>query len=270
MTMKKHHVLPAIGALGLLSILMSLPVHKADAQGTPDAARPTVFQAAGTTVSSILCAVDHFRAALGQPNNANTPGPLASGRREINWDGGGSTETAVAATPFTGFLQGRGALFTTPGTGFAQAPLSGLAETFANPTYATIFQPFSPLRLFTPMGSNITDVDFFVPGAGDVAAATTGFGVVFSDVDKPDGTDPAAQTLIQYYGADDQLLFSSFVPASPSDASLSFFGVVFADPLITRVRITSGYAAPGPNDDAQQDIVVMDDFIYGEPQALPQ
>jgi len=121
--MKKHHLLPAIAALGLLSVLVSVPVRQADAQGgTPDAARPTVFQAAGTTVSSILCSVDHFRAALGQPNNANTPGPLTSGRREINWDGGGATDTAPAPTPFPGFLQGRGALFTTPGTGFVRLP----------------------------------------------------------------------------------------------------------------------------------------------------
>jgi len=268
--MKKQHLLPVIAALGLLPLLMSVTVRQADAQGgTPDGTRPTVYQAAGTTVSSILCSVDHFRAALGQPNNANTPGPLTSGRREINWDGGGSTETSPAPTPFTGFQQSRGALFTTPGSGFVQSPLSGLATTFSNPTYTTIFQPFSPLRLFTPVGSNVTDVEFFVPGGATVPAATTGFGVVFSDVDKPDGSDPAAQTLIQYYGADDQLLFSSFVPASPSDASLSFFGVVFSEPVIARVRITSGYGAPGPNDSPQQDIVVMDDFIYGEPQRLP-
>jgi len=267
--MKKHHFLLVTAGLGISAVLMSVAVHQADAQGgTPNAARPTVYQAAGTTVSSILCAVDHFRAALGQPNNANAPGPLTSGRREINWDGGGSTETAPAPTPFTGFQQSRGALFTTPGTGFVQAPLPGLASTFSNPTYATIFQPFSALRLFTPVGSNLTDVEFFVPGSGDVPATTTGFGVVFSDVDKPDGSDAAAQTLIQYYGVDDQLLFSSFVPASPSDASLSFFGVVYPEPLIARVRITSGYGAPGPDDSAQQDIVMMDDFLYGEPQQV--
>jgi hypothetical protein len=63
-------------------------------------------------------------------------------------------------------------------------------------------------------------------------------------------------------------LFSSFVPASPGDGSLSFFGVVFRDPRIFRVRITSGNTAPGPDDGGTQDIVMMDDFIYGEPQPL--
>jgi hypothetical protein len=117
-------------------------------------------------------------------------------------------------------------------------------------------------------------------------ATVGGFGAVFTDVDQPDGSGPGekrgnrgASTLIEYFGADNNLLFSSFVPASPGDGNLSFFGIVFKDPLdplgvllkplIARVRITTGDTAPGPNDDAKNDIVVMDDFIYGEPQPLP-
>ena len=65
-----------------------------------------------------------------------------------------------------------------------------------------------------------------------------------------------------------KLLFSSFVPASPGDGSLSFFGIVFDESRIARVRITSGDTA-GPDDGQKRDIVVMDDFIYGEPHALP-
>ena len=42
----------------------------------------------GQTAASIQSTVDAFRAALGGSNNGNNPGPLLSGRREINWDGG--------------------------------------------------------------------------------------------------------------------------------------------------------------------------------------
>ncbi len=247
----------AVCCVGFLVGLSVLGVGVGDAD---DRVRPAVFQAAGPTVDSIRGLVDQFRAALGAPDNGNLPGPLASGRREINWDGGGSTATAIAGTPFEGFLVIRGALFTTLGTGFVQAPLSGLVETFDNPTYADIFQTFSPLRLFTPIGSNLTEVRFFVPGGGNIPATTTGFGAVFTDVDQQDGT------LIEYFGADHEQLFSSFIPASPGEGSLSFFGIVFEDARIARVRITSGNVAPGPDDDEKHDIVVMDDFIYGEPQ----
>jgi hypothetical protein len=36
------------------------------------------------------------------------------------------------------------------------------------------------------------------------------------------------------------------------------------------VWITSGNVAPGANDDRRHDVVMMDDFIYGEPQSVPQ
>jgi hypothetical protein len=247
---------------------------------------PAVFQTAGLTASSIQSTVDAFRAELGEPNNANNPGPLASGRREINWDGAvpGTNATTDPVTPFDVFLNTRGARFTTPGTGLSQAPPSGgppgtpppggLAGLFNNPTYGTVFSTFSPLRLFTPVGSNITEALFFIPGTNGATPATVrGFGAVFTDVDQPDGSGPGtkrgnrgASTLIEYFGVDNKVLFSSFVPASPGDRSLSFFGIVFDDARIMRVRITTGDVAPGPDDDGKNDIVVMDDFIYGEPQ----
>jgi hypothetical protein len=239
-----------------------------------DFVAPTVFQAAGPTVASIQNTVDQYRTALGDPNNGNVVGQ-SSGRREINWDGGGSTATAIVGTPFTGFLANRGALFTTTGTGFVQAPLAGLVDTFHNPTYASIFQPFSLQRLFSPIDSNVTEVTFFVPGPDNKPATTNGFGAVFTDVDLPNGSGPGdtngnrkASTLIECFGTDGGLIFSSFVPASPGDGSLSFFGIVFGDARIARVRITSGDAPPGPNDDGTHDIVMMDDFLYGEPQPV--
>jgi len=49
---------------------------------------------------------------------------------------------------------------------------------------------------------------------------------------------------------------------------LSFIGIVLDDARIARVRITTG-AVPGADDTAREDVVMMDDFIYGEPQVLP-
>ena len=279
--MKKQLLLTLVIALGF-------PVRQAaHAQGkTPkDFVAPVVFQAAGLakppepTASSIQGTVDAFRAAVFGPgtNNGNAGGPLSSGGREINWDGGGSTDTTPPVTPFNVFLNLRGGQFTTPGEGLSQAPPGGLAGLFNNPTYATIFSTFSLPRLFTPKGSNVTEALFFIPGTNGTAPATVrGFGAVFTDVDQPDGSGPGrkkgnrgASTLMEYFDQGGKLIFSSFVPASPGNGSLSFFGIVFDDPLIARVRITTGDVAPGPNDDAKNDIVVMDDFIYGEPQPLP-
>jgi hypothetical protein len=277
--------------LRLLAVVALIPLcQSAQAQGQNSQAQsskelvpPVIFQGAGPDAASIQSVVDAFRAVLGEPNNMNDPGPLLEGRREINWDGGGGVDiTTPPITPFEVFLDSRGGLFETPGTGLSQAPPAGgpqdgLAGLFSNPTYATTFGTFSPLRLFTPVGSNVTEALFFVPGFGGKFGATVrGFGAVFTDVDEPDGLGPnkrrgnprGASTRMDYFDEDGKLIFSSFVPSSPGDASLSFFGIVFDDPLIARVRITTGTEPPGPDDDGTRDIVVMDDFIYGEPQPL--
>jgi len=274
----------AIAALGLLSTML---VVSQTAQAQDVSSRqfvaPAVFQAAGANAASIQSTVDAFRARLGDPNNLNNPGPLKNGRREINWDGGNPNvlDTTAPVTPFNVFLNTRGSQFTTPGLGLSQAPPSGgpqggLAVLFANPTYGKIFRTFSPSRLFTPVGSNITEGSFFIPGTnGTVPATVKGFGAVFTDVDQPDGSGPVgrrgnrgASTLIDYFDVNGRVIFSSFVPASPGDGSLSFFGIAFDDARIASVRIKTGDVAPGPNDDERHDIVMMDDFIYGEPQLL--
>lgn len=249
---------------------------------TADFVAPAVFQAAGPNIASIQGTIADFRAALGDPVNGNTTKELDSGRREINWDGAVPTDvTTPPVNPFNTFLNTRGAQFTTPGIGLSQAPPSGgpqggLATLFGNPSYATTFRAFSAPRLFTPVGSNITDTVFFVPGSnGATRAAVTGFGAIFTDVDQPDGSGPGtkygnrnASTLLQFFGDDGRLLFSSFVPASPGDGGFSFFGIKFNDPRIASVRIIAGNIAPGPDDDGKTDVVMMDDFIYGEPHHL--
>lgn len=234
------------------------------AVSTQAAAAPITFEVGGSSdPSSIQGTVDAFRAALGSPNNGNAPGPLAGGRREINWDGGGISTTTTSPTPFDGFLNTRGARFATSGSGFTQATPGG----FGNPTYATTFSAFSAQRLFAPVGSNVTDVLFFLPGGnGATPAFVTGFGAVFTDVDL------AGITTISFFDDEDTLLYSNSVEVGTvADGSLSFLGVIFnAGERIARVRITTGNSALGPNDGGGIDVVAMDDFLYSEPAAVPE
>lgn len=230
----------------------------------PAQADPVFFSASGTDAASIQTTVDAFRAAFGGVNNGNM-GPQGTGRREINWDGGGSTATAPGVTPFTVF-QNRGSIFTTPtpGASFVQVPNANLATFFGNPTYlATNFPFFSPVRLFSPVGSNITDAQFFIPGTS-TPASVSGFGAVFSDVDL------ANTTSIQFFDPfGTPLGFPVF--AQPANNGLSFLGVFFnGGEQIGFARITTGNTVPGPNanDGGATDIVFMDDFIFGEPRAV--
>ena len=195
--MRKQLVFSAVMALGALSVLLGLPAREAQAQ-------EVVFQAAGPDAAAIQGAVEGFRTALG---DLNTMGAQLTGRREINWDGGGggSDVTTPPVNPFDVFLNARGARFTAPGgVGLSQAPPSGgpqggLVVLFNNAAYATDFATFSAPRLFTPVGTRVTEGLFFVPGTnGGTRAAVTGFGAVFTDVDEPNGSRPRRRTRAQH------------------------------------------------------------------------
>lgn len=233
---------------------------------SPAAAAPVVFTAAGANPASIQGTVDAYRAALGALN-PNVGGSFGSGRREINWDGVPDTFSAPNSLPANFFNANspRGAVFSTPGTGFQVSGNTGVAPVRfdnINPTYSSQFQTFSPQRLFTAVGSNILDVNFFVAGT-NTPATVSGFGAVFADVDL------AGVTSIQFFDQNNLLLGTFFAPTSNN--GLSFLGVFFnAGERVARVRITSGNAPLGPNETGGLDLVVMDDFIYGEPVATPE
>jgi hypothetical protein len=249
---------------GLLGLAIGLLL-----AGTSQAAFITFSVGGSAATSSIQSTVDSFRTALGDPNNANNAGPLATGRREINWDGGGATTAASSTSPLTAFTNTRGSTMTTAGTGFLQTPLTDPALTGINATYSTTFSTFSPTRIFTPTGSNVTDVTFSVPGTNGATAATVGgFGAVFSDVDL------ANVTRIEFFNSSNvQIQSLNVLPGTVPSGSLSFLGAVgTAGERIARVRITTGNSALGPNDTNgnPNDVVAMDDFLYSEPQAVPE
>lgn len=243
------------------------------AVATPAGAHGQIVRTgAGPDAASIQAAVDQFRLDLGALN-PNAVGSFGSGRREINWDGVPIAATSPNAFPgdfFNGNVPGRarGVVFSTPGSGFLVSANAGAGPVEfddLNPTYPSVFGVFSPQKLFTSVGSNVMDVNFFVPGSG-TPAGSRGFGAVFTDV------DVANTTSIQYFDVHGVSLGTFFAPpfvgtTVPSE-TFSFLGVSFATPIVGRVRITSGNTALGPNDGGGTDVVVMDDFIYGEPVAV--
>lgn len=220
------------------------------------------FSASGANAAAIQGTVDAFRNDLGTLN-ANVAGSFGSGRREINWDGVPDALSAPNNLPANFFNSNspRGAVFSTPGTAVQVSANAGIAPVrfdTINPTYSTIFQTFSAQRLFSAIGSNIVDVNFFVPGSNN-PATVTGFGSVFTDVGL------ANTTSIQYFNSNNVSLGTFFVPTAAN--GLSFLGVSGIGD-IAHVRITNGNAALGPNQTGNTDLVVMDDFIYGEPRAV--
>ena len=151
-------------------------------------AAPVVTEATGPNAAAIQAQVTAYADSLGA-NNAVGPA-AASGRREINWDGNPDDRSAPAFMP-EGQFRGRGAVFTTPGLGVmvsgdnnvpADADPDEVEFTNLNANYDDAFGTFSPQRLFSPVGSNVTNVEFVVP-ASDTPAQTSGFGAVFTDVD---------------------------------------------------------------------------------------
>ena len=166
-------------------------------------------------------------------------------------------------TDFFNTTARNGAVFTTPGTGFRNDSLK-FAE--VDTSYAAEFATFSPTKIFAPVGSNVMDVHFRV--AGETTPATvTGFGVVFSDVDR------AGSTTIELFDKDGKSLGVFTAPTRSDAGGLSLVGARFAEPIVARARITSGNAAlaRGIRDvtaGGSADLVVMDNFIFGEPIAI--
>ena len=238
------------------------------AVATPTQAGPFVVSGAGATPADIQAKVDEYRKLLGDPDNSNAAGSQAAGRREINWDGVPDELAAPNFLPadfFNAPNRARGAILKTPGAGVQVSAKagnpSGALPRFGhiNASYLNIFKTFSAERLFSPIGSNIVDLTFAVPGT-NTPALVRGFGAIYTDVD----TD---HTAFEYFDAAGNSLGQFKTPIF--NEGLSFLGVAFPTAVVARVRIAYGTTALGPDDGGAIDVAVMDDFIYGEPQPAP-
>jgi hypothetical protein len=257
----RHHVSFLI-VLAALIAAASAPAALGERAGSSGGG-PTVVRDAG----NIRDGVARFRRLLGSDNGGG-PATRRSGRREINWDAVPDSLASPHALPGSFFNartapRARGAVLATPGRHVAvsadRSNPAGAAVRFGdiNPTYTRRFRTFSAERLFSPIGSNIVNLTFRVPGTS-TRAVVRGFGAVYTDIDRRENT------AFQYFDSRGRSLGRFAAPVSRG--GLSFLGVVFGGARVARVRIEYGSGRLGPNESARYDVAVMDDFIYGEPQ----
>jgi hypothetical protein len=224
-----------------------------------------VFEATGATPASITSTRDAFRTGVGGGTVAGANGDFGGLRREINWDGvpAGTSDPSPLPTDFFNTTSPRGAVFSTPGTGFLVSANAGgsAAPLFGFPND---LQTFSAQKLFDAVNSNIIDVNFFLPGTS-TAAATSAFGLIFVDV------EVANLTKIEFFDASNTLLFSRSALVA-GNQGLSFLGAVAdAGEQISRVRITAGLntlVSNGVLGNPNDDFVAMDDFLFATPATV--
>lgn len=229
----------------------------------------TVFSASGA--ADVNQRVTDFQNALGGVNNGNATAAVAGGTgfRRVNWDGG-VVPLNVNTFPFNLFNDStagvpRGVLVGANGNGLRAAN-----DQFAaiNGNYPAQFTAFSNTVLFSPTTSNILWAKFEPADVRGVPASTHGFGVVFSDV------DTAGSTSLEFFNGEISLgVFN--VPVRTDANGHSFLGVTWQNGVrVTSVRIKLGTAqlAAGVDDvtvaATNPDLVVVDDFIYGEPVVI--
>ncbi len=224
----------------------------------------TIFEATGGNPAAITPTRDAFRLAIGGGDVAGANGSFGGVRREINWDGvpDAFSDANLLPANFFNVNSPRGAVFSTPGTGFLVS-----SSTFAVPSlfgFPNDFQTFSPQRLFTAVNSNITDISFFVPGT-TTPATTSAFGVIFTDV------EVSGLTKLEFFNSANDLIFTRNALTTAGNQGLAFLGgVASAGEQFSRVRITSGantIVSNGVLGNPNDDVVAMDDFIFAEPRA---
>jgi hypothetical protein len=217
-----------------------------------------------TGTGDITSKLNEFRQVLG-PQLNTTPGAVG-GHREVNWDGvppellnkplpGNFFNTIGTSVPPT---RQRGLVYS---SGIDNFQVSNDGFVSVNASTAAAFAPFSGSQIFANVGSDLWKVDFQVPGEA-LPATVKGFGLVFSDVDKPNST------FIEFFNGTESI-GKYFAPVHDASSNFSFLGVYFKNQKVTHIRVGhDGSLAEGGADvsaGGQKDFVVFDDFLFDEP-----
>jgi hypothetical protein len=249
--------------IALIASLIIIVLISCRKQNDQEEKQPLIFKAAG----DINATLNQFRNILG---NLNTNTGAVSGRREINWDGVpdslvgqalpsdffNPTQTGAPVARQKGLLYGANA---------GQFQVSNNNFINVDPLAGGEFSAFSGTKTFANVSTNLWPITFQVPGQS-FAAFTKGVGIVFSDVDLNNSTS------LEFFDGE-KSLGKFFAPPHDATNCFSFLGIYFpGNEHVTKVEVKhDGILSDGQKDismGGQHDLVIFDDFIYGEPQRL--
>lgn len=229
----------------------------------------TFVEATSPNATGLEEGFELFRELLGGENNKNKAGQQY-GHRQINWDGG--AVPFDMPNDFFAKTVPRGLTVHSKSNEFRVSnPKSGGDDKFSsiNHKASKYFQAFSEKRLFTPVKENEFKIKFSVPGSHD-EATVEGFGAVFVDVKENKSTK------MVFKAESGCIIAEKFVDASSK--GLSFLGAKVGPytPPIYSVSVDLGEKALDERCtrgsyvcsflERRTDLVVMDDFLYSEPQ----
>ncbi|WP_051246492.1 hypothetical protein [Nocardioides halotolerans] len=215
------------------------PLYKLKVTNAPMA---STTQGDGANGFILQATVNAFRNQLGD----------AQARQEITWDDvpEAAADPHVLPADYYNTVQPRGLVFTGPADIRVSSDGSGpTAEEFGDLGLFpdTHFQPFSFLRLMSPVDEPIAQVAFRVAGT-NTPAPTSAFGAVFADP----GT---AGFLIPRAANGDPL--GLYVPPAHDDG-LSFYGLRFPAPVIHSMSVAGNWVNG-------VQATAFDNFVYADP-----
>jgi hypothetical protein len=195
----------------------------------------TTVMGSSTSGISVPSAIAAFEAAIGGTDNGTTASEQAGGFRHATWDqipvnGSDPGSTTIVSGQVIAPARSR-----LQPWGLELGPDIAVSGNGFQSVSSTQFSPFSAPNVWGPFNSNATELDVVAPagpGSTPIPAQTRGLGVVFLNV-------ATAGTTIQYYNGSIPLLTQ---PLAVPTGTTSFAGVVFSDPVVTRVVVTLGTA----------------------------
>ena len=244
------------GIWALLAVVAALGA------ATPAAQASLSVPTGGPPVTFI--SLSAFEAAAGGADNGMRSGEIGAGFRHASWD---DVEVDGGEPGSTGIKPGH---VVAPASnrlepwGFALGQDIAVAnDGFQSVNASAQNTNFSAPNVWATFNSNTAELDVVVPNgqaSTPVPAQTRALGVMFLNVTTPN------QTMIQYYNGDIPLLRQ---PLPAPTGAISFVGLLFPNPVLTRVVITLGtgemFDASGGTLSPGTDLVTGDDVVLAEP-----